>query len=38
MAEWKLLADEYRGWSLRDIQGMSRRERQNWIEASRIKL
>jgi hypothetical protein len=38
MAEWKILADEYPGWPISDIQSMSRRERKNWIEVSRIKL
>lgn len=38
MAEWQIIAQENKGWNLTEIQQMSRRERKNWIEVSRIKV
>jgi hypothetical protein len=31
MAEWSALSDRHPGWTLVEIQGLSYRERANWI-------
>ena len=38
MAEWNMIAAEYMGWTLSDIKDMSPRERQNWIEVTRVHV
>lgn len=38
MAEWSLLTEEYKSWTLSDIKEMPPRERKNWIEISRIHV
>jgi hypothetical protein len=35
MSEWAALAVSFAGWSLDQIQGLSRRERRNWLEIAR---
>ncbi len=31
MDEWSAVAKTYPGWSLTEIKGLTRRERNNWI-------
>jgi len=35
MAEWFILSNAFKGWTLTEIQNLSHRERANWIEVSK---
>ena len=35
MNQWSALAESYPGWTLKEVQKMSPRERLNWLEIAR---
>ena len=37
MFEWDTIAREYAGWNLKEVKGLSHRERANWLEAIRVR-
>lgn len=37
MSEWMLLTNSYTGWTLSEIQNLSKRERKNWIEVLNLR-
>lgn len=37
MEQWAVLADAYPGWGLHEIQGLSSRERINWLSLAKEK-
>jgi hypothetical protein len=34
-SEWAALTQLYEGWTLEDIKGLSKRERNNWLEIAK---
>jgi len=36
ITEWKSLVEKYPSWTLTEVQQLSWRERQNWIELSQF--
>jgi len=36
-AEWAAISSMYEGWTLTEIQEMSKRERQNWINLAKAR-
>jgi hypothetical protein len=36
-SEWAALTEFYPGWTLEDIKGLSKRERNNWLEIAITK-
>jgi hypothetical protein len=37
MRIWKLLAEQYPGWTLNEVKELTKRERANWINLIEIK-
>jgi len=35
LAEWVAISDYYSGWTLTEVQGLSSRERFNWLEVAK---